>query len=91
LKRCKYVRQSAATFQVTKNATALSSARRQELAVRLAIGAGGDRLVRQLFTECLVLATMGGTLGLGLAAASRPLMLLMVPASLPTGALPTLD
>ena len=57
----------------------------------MAIGAGGDRLVRQLCTECLVLATMGGTLGLGLAAASRPLMLLMVPASLPTGALPALD
>ena len=70
---------------------ARAAARRQELAVRLAIGAGGDRLVRQLFTECLVLATMGGTLGLGLAAASRPLMLLMVPASLPTGALPALD
>jgi putative ABC transport system permease protein len=65
--------------------------RRKELTVRTAMGAGRERLVRQLITESLLLAAAGGLAGVALAYAVVPLLTKLVPNALPVAGTPSID
>ncbi|HXN20817.1 MAG TPA: ABC transporter permease [Candidatus Binatus sp.] len=62
---------------------AQASAREKELAVRAAMGAGRVRLIRQLLTESLVLALLGGLFGLFIAYWGVDALRLLIPDNVP--------
>ncbi|HET9369642.1 MAG TPA: ABC transporter permease [Vicinamibacterales bacterium] len=60
-----------------------ASERRQEIAIRRALGASQVRLARQMITESAVLATAGGALGLLLAAWGIEALVALAPSRVP--------
>jgi predicted permease len=60
-----------------------AASRHRELAIRAALGAGRARLLRQLLTESLVLALVGGGAGLLLAQWTTDVLRSLAPAALP--------
>jgi predicted permease len=74
---------TVATLNIAGILGLLGLSRRGELAVKAALGAGSSRLMRGLFLESAALASIGGVAGIALAAVSLPLLVGLVPASVP--------
>jgi len=72
-----------ACVNVTSLLVGRGSRRRTEFAMRAALGAGRGRLLRQLLTENVLLAVLGGTLGLMVAEAGVRLLVALSPPGLP--------
>ena len=70
---------------------ARADARHREFAVRLALGAGRRRLLRQFVTEGLILVVLGGGLGIAFAAWGLDLILAAAPDSVPRAAEVAID
>ena len=71
-----------ACVNVASLTVARGAGRKQELAVRVALGASRGQLLSQLLTENLLLALVGGALGLGVAYLGLEPMKALIPSSL---------
>ncbi|MGB9454802.1 MAG: ABC transporter permease [Bryobacteraceae bacterium] len=72
-----------ACANVTNLLLVRAEARRQELALRAALGAGTGQVVRSLVVESVMLGLLGGTLGTGVAYGGLRLLVAIGPANLP--------
>jgi putative ABC transport system permease protein len=72
-----------ACVNVTNLLLAQGAARRDELLVRTSLGASRSRIIRQLLAETLLLASIGGVLGIALAHSTVDALLALTPPELP--------
>ena len=68
-----------------------ATGRARELAVRTALGAGRDQIVRQLVTESVALSVFGGVVGIAVAWTALPVLARLVPQTLPLAMAPSID
>ena len=80
-----------ACVNVTNLLLARAGRRRTEFALRAALGAGGKRLMRQLLTESMILAVIGGALGFAVAQAGVGALVALSPPGLPRAELIRVD
>ena len=80
-----------ACVNVTNLLLAQGAARHGELSVRTALGASRSRIIRQLLAETLLLAAIGGGLGIVLAHTTLDALLALTPPELPRAAAITID
>jgi putative ABC transport system permease protein len=80
-----------ACVNVTNLLLAQGAARHSELSVRTALGASRSRIIRQLLAETLLLAAIGGVLGIVLAHTTLDALLALTPPELPRVAAISID
>ena len=68
-----------------------AESRQQELAIRAALGAGANRIARELLLESVTLGILGGVVGLALAFGALKLLVALAPGNLPRIADITVD